>query len=308
MKIIDNKYDLKKPGIYKIRNIITKKFYIGSTTMPLIKRYWHHNNQLVKNCHKNQHLQNSWNKYSENNFVFEIIKNCDKQSVLTEEQYYINKYINKNILYNINPLASGTPNLSLETIHKRSDSIRLFIAEAKQYYKKLKSNSIDINSIPIKYHKYIKTVLGLKINIDDTLSFEKQPIWNKGKDKSMINYDFLKGVKKTITKKYLDARKNIGINRINKKPNIFVYNINYEFLGEFKNSRDLHLLSKEDNFVLKNALYIRKGGRKSNGTILTESNIDKAIKYNKVYKGLIIVTQPLHKVTYVEKLSKNGEV
>ena len=63
----------KNSGIYKITNLINKKYYIGSSLD--IKRRWkEHRRNLIKNKHNNIHLQKSWNKYGENSFLFEIIE------------------------------------------------------------------------------------------------------------------------------------------------------------------------------------------------------------------------------------------
>lgn len=75
-------------GIYKITNIITKDFYIGSS-YNLILRKRTHFNQLSKNTHNNKYLQNSYNKYSKENFQFEIIAYCSKQYLLKLEQWFI---------------------------------------------------------------------------------------------------------------------------------------------------------------------------------------------------------------------------
>lgn len=78
----------KLSGIYKIVNLINNKFYIGSA-VSLLNRYHTHKNSFVKNKHKNQHLQNSINKYDISNFKFEVIELCSKEELLIKEQYYI---------------------------------------------------------------------------------------------------------------------------------------------------------------------------------------------------------------------------
>lgn len=113
--------NINKCGVYSIYNKTTHKQYIGSTTMSFKKRFLHHLSRLRTNTHKNSYLQNAWNKYGELDFEFKIIDICDKSSCLKQEQIYLDKL---NFLYNINPLASGTPNMSKETIEKRNNSIR----------------------------------------------------------------------------------------------------------------------------------------------------------------------------------------
>lgn len=89
-KIIFVYLTMNTSGIYKIVNILTKKFYIGSAKN--IKRRWsYHKSSLIKNLHSNNHLQKAWNKYGEENFEFEIIEECssEKDILLSREQFYI---------------------------------------------------------------------------------------------------------------------------------------------------------------------------------------------------------------------------
>jgi len=59
-------------GIYSITNKVNEKVYIGKTIDRFIERYWHHV-WLLDNCqHHNKYLQQSWNKYGVDNFVFEV--------------------------------------------------------------------------------------------------------------------------------------------------------------------------------------------------------------------------------------------
>jgi group I intron endonuclease len=75
--------------IYKIINKISNDFYIGSA-LNFNNRKWSHINSFRKNKHKNQFFQNSWNKYDEKAFVFEIIEIVDKkENLITREQYWI---------------------------------------------------------------------------------------------------------------------------------------------------------------------------------------------------------------------------
>jgi group I intron endonuclease len=67
-------------GIYLITNLINSKVYIGSAVR--LKRRWiEHKNRLRSNTHHNQYLQRAWVKYGEENFKFEIIQHCDKESL-----------------------------------------------------------------------------------------------------------------------------------------------------------------------------------------------------------------------------------
>lgn len=78
-------------GIYKITNILDNKVYIGSSNN-ILNRFAGHKMKLRKNCHENNYLQNSWNKYGEENFKFDIIEECLKNLLEQREQYWVNFY------------------------------------------------------------------------------------------------------------------------------------------------------------------------------------------------------------------------
>ena len=61
-------------GIYKIVNKINGKYYVGSSKDVINYRWIHHKRALRSNRHKNDYLQNAWNKYGEDNFEIIIHK------------------------------------------------------------------------------------------------------------------------------------------------------------------------------------------------------------------------------------------
>lgn len=101
-----NKKDLKgKMGVYQIRNIIDNKVYIGSS-YDIASRWTEHQRDLRKNEHKNLHLQNAYNKYGVQNFVYEMLEIIDSgntEEQFSREQYWINSKgaCNKEKGYNI---------------------------------------------------------------------------------------------------------------------------------------------------------------------------------------------------------------
>ena len=76
-------------GVYKITNIVNDKFYIGSSK-DVKSRWKQHRDKLRENRHGNAHLQNAWNKYGEENFLFEVIEECEPVVQFEREQYYLN--------------------------------------------------------------------------------------------------------------------------------------------------------------------------------------------------------------------------
>lgn len=90
-----------KSGIYKIVNLINNKFYIGSS-IDMIKRWNVHLTLLRHNKHKNQHLQNAFNKYGEMNIRFEIVSIIENnEDMLKEEQRLIDEYFGNPTCYNL---------------------------------------------------------------------------------------------------------------------------------------------------------------------------------------------------------------
>ncbi len=108
-------------GIYKITNIVNGKFYIGSA-IKLIKRKADHFSKLSLNKHSNIFLQNAYNKYGKESFIFEVIERTnDKNELINLEQKWLDK-LNPfgDIGYNIcrNARSALGRKLSKETIEK----------------------------------------------------------------------------------------------------------------------------------------------------------------------------------------------
>ena len=70
-------------GIYKIENILNGDCYIGQSKH-LNKREKQHFKELLENKHDNRYLQNSYNKYGCENFIFKVVIYCE----LNELSYY----------------------------------------------------------------------------------------------------------------------------------------------------------------------------------------------------------------------------
>lgn len=79
--------------------------YIGSSNN-LRKRSKDHLRDLSNNKHFNPHLQNSWNKYGEDNFKFYVLELADPESLTETEQSWINKF-DSDCLYNTAPVANS---------------------------------------------------------------------------------------------------------------------------------------------------------------------------------------------------------
>lgn len=120
-------------GVYKILNKVNFKFYIGSS-VDIYKRWETHRLGLNSNSHQNEYLQNSWNKYKEENFEFLILESIQvkeyndvdklKNALLSLEQKYLDttKCYDRKIGYNISPTA-GSP-LGVKHTEKTKEKFR----------------------------------------------------------------------------------------------------------------------------------------------------------------------------------------
>lgn len=113
-------------GIYKIVNLINGKIYIGSSKN-LRVRLWKHRSLLRHNKHYNSHLQNSWNKYGENNFDYAILETCDEENQYKREQFYIDTLHPE---YNIAEEVM-LPSFSEKSRKKHSETRKRMFAEGK---------------------------------------------------------------------------------------------------------------------------------------------------------------------------------
>ena len=95
-------------GIYRIRNKLDGKRYIGSA-QDFDERWDVHKKELRKGIHGNLHLQRAWNKYGEENFAFEIEEEVlgEQKVRLDIEQVYLDEGFKLGNLYNIARKAGG---------------------------------------------------------------------------------------------------------------------------------------------------------------------------------------------------------
>jgi group I intron endonuclease len=103
--------NIKNSGIYKITNKNNGKFYIGSSKH-LDRRWWEHQNDLIKNEHINPKLQHAWNYHGKDAFEFTIIENVEESKLFEREQFYIDTFRPYKVGYNIAEKASGGDNFT----------------------------------------------------------------------------------------------------------------------------------------------------------------------------------------------------
>lgn len=111
-------------GVYRIKNLINGKCYYGSSKN-IEKRFSRHKKELINKIHGNCILQRAWDKYGENSFIFEVVEECELDTLLQLEQ----KYLNKDAEYNIGIKSNGGDNL---TKNPNKDEIIKKITESVQ--------------------------------------------------------------------------------------------------------------------------------------------------------------------------------
>lgn len=104
-------------GIYTITNLVNNKIYVGLAT-DIYDRFTTHLNNLRNKTHRNCHLQLAFDKYGESNFEFDILIECSKDILFSEENYWCNllNTHNDRFGYNIRPTSpNGKYKISEET-------------------------------------------------------------------------------------------------------------------------------------------------------------------------------------------------
>lgn len=155
-------------GVYVIRNIDNNKIYIGSSNN-MRKRLMDHKRELNKNIHCNDHLQHSWNKYTEEKFecfIIEIINNNKTNKFLRErETFYIQLYKSYEPENGYNIVHGGVGSLGIkptkDKINKISKSNLGKIPHNKGIPMKKEQRNLIIKNKTEKY--------GKKIDIYDSL-------------------------------------------------------------------------------------------------------------------------------------------
>jgi len=190
-------------GIYKITNLVTNKVYIGSAKN-IDARIKAHISKLKGNFHINKHLQSSYNKYKEENFKFEIIREVSNSILRRAEQFYINKYqsINPKYGYNKATVISNTwddiekPVILKDKIYfgcynKQGKLVKVFktIDDVKSFLNVKKCSGVyeSCNSNLTKTaHKYYWIRLDVKKSkFENKLNVFKR----KGRHRELLQYD-----------------------------------------------------------------------------------------------------------------------
>ncbi len=154
-----------KIGIYKI--ICKTHTYIGSS-INIYYRLKRHISDLRRKKHANRYMQNTYNKYNELDFLFEIVELCNKEILIDRESYYIKLY-NSDLNLDLNPTKRVFKEESLirisETLKEGYKSGRIINPSSKIVYRyNVSGEYIDSFPSGVEAAKYLniasKTVSG----------------------------------------------------------------------------------------------------------------------------------------------------
>jgi group I intron endonuclease len=108
-------------GIYIIwSRIKPDRFYIGSAGT--IKQRWsNHKQALRNNRHHSSKLQNHFNKYGEDDLVFEVLAVCDKKDLIAQDGIV---WIEQCFMWAYKPFFNCTPNAGSPRGVKRSQAFK----------------------------------------------------------------------------------------------------------------------------------------------------------------------------------------
>lgn len=210
--------------LYTITNKINNKVYVGKTN-DFNRRKSQHRNTLRKNTHKNPHLQKSWNKYGEENFVFEKLEEYDDDFIYSMENYWCNLLDSFNYHKGYNEKPTHPFNRggnSLQTIEKVKKALTGRKHSIESILKM--SNARKGTTIPIE----------TRLKMSNSAKGKKKSEETK-KKMSIHRYNnpLTPFLGKKIPKEILDERAN------SRKIPIIQYSLDMEFIKEWKSAVDI---------------------------------------------------------------------
>lgn len=81
---LDYKETPRPMGVYQIVNKKNNKIYVGSS-LNLPGKFNSNRFQLELQSHYNKELQEDWNLYGADSFIFEVLENIDPQKIVKED-------------------------------------------------------------------------------------------------------------------------------------------------------------------------------------------------------------------------------
>lgn len=122
--------------IYKIINVATDDFYVGSAVKPK-RRKWEHWTALKNGAHHCVRLQAAWNEFGEDAFEFDVIEEVDDQNLLQVEDIYLSANAGQPHCYNT-ALSTQIPSSTQPEVRSKiSESLKRNFAERPDLHPRL---------------------------------------------------------------------------------------------------------------------------------------------------------------------------
>ena len=165
MIICARKEDLiHKSGVYKITNIETHGFYVGSSK-DLWKRNTQHEWYLKNNRHCSKDFQKEYNEFGSDSFKFEVVEYCEPDIRRDREQIYLTLYKDNDRMYNKSTNAY-TNNYVSEEQRKQMSESRKGRVLSEEHKKKISESNKGRRNSEEAIRKQRETMIGRKLTDD----------------------------------------------------------------------------------------------------------------------------------------------
>lgn len=172
-------------GIYKITCTANNVCYIGQS-INIYNRWNKHKTKLKANNHENKHLQNIYNKYGNETFVYEIIELCSIDLLDARERYWIKCYGGANSKNNCNNDSGGNK------YKVCSNKTKQKLSESHKGYKVKEETKKKISATTKgKYSQRYNSIKVVKIDKQGNIVKEYDSLSSAGRDVG-ISYGSIK--------------------------------------------------------------------------------------------------------------------
>jgi group I intron endonuclease len=124
-------------GIYKITQISTGKFYVGSS-VDIEKRIKAHFNMLRVGTHFNTNIQQAFNTTNESDFCWEVLENCSIESMIPRENFWIAQLDATVNGFNLARLSANTGGVVSKEKKKKIQKANKDVKHIKQFVEDIK--------------------------------------------------------------------------------------------------------------------------------------------------------------------------